>query len=103
MTTLITQVAKATKNYPFYSQENVAMADKQVSIKLFDQFGSATWYITEYDPDEKIAFGYIEGLVPDSYCDEWGYFSIEELASIKHNHFGIERIVADKYFTAKRF
>ena len=30
--------------------------------KLFDPVGSATWYLTEYDPVEKIAFGFVTGL-----------------------------------------
>lgn len=101
--TMIKQIEVACKNYPLYSQEGVKMEDKMVAIKLFDQFGSATWYITEYDPAEKLAFGYVEGLIPEPYCDEWGYINIEELASLKPSYFAIERIVVDKFFQPIRF
>ena len=39
---------KTFENYPFYSQEN--NSDPLVIAKLFDAYGSATWYITEYSP-----------------------------------------------------
>lgn len=58
--TMIEKVAKASTAYPFYSQENTALDDKIVCMKLFDQFGSGTWYITEYNPTEQTAFGYVE-------------------------------------------
>jgi len=41
--------------YPLYSQEKEK--DPLIVAKLFDPCGSATWYLTEYDPKEKIAFG----------------------------------------------
>lgn len=31
------------------------------------------WYMTEYDPESKQAFGLVKG-----YCSELGYFSLEE-------------------------
>jgi Protein of unknown function (DUF2958) len=51
------------KDYPLYSQE--LEKDPLVITKLFDPCGSATWYLLEYDPIEKIAFGYIQGLIED--------------------------------------
>ena len=59
------------------------LKDKIVFAKLFNAYGSGTWYLTEYDPENQIAFGYVEGLVEDLFCDEWGYISIEELADLK--------------------
>ncbi len=47
------------KDYPLYSQEHEK--DPLVIAKLFDPCGSATWYLTEYDPAEKIAFGWVQG------------------------------------------
>ena len=47
-------ISKRTKDYPLYSQEN--KSDPIVRVKLFDPYGRATWYITEYSPDTKIAF-----------------------------------------------
>ena len=82
------------KNYPLYSQEHEK--DPLVIAKLFDPVGSATWWITEYDPVEKIAFCYVTGLVQD----EFGYNSLIELESIERP-FGLT-IERDMYFTQKR-
>jgi hypothetical protein len=46
-----------------------------VVAKFFFPAGAATWWATEYDPEQKIFFGYVTGLG----FDEWGYFSLEEL------------------------
>jgi len=53
-------VKKLTKNYPLYSQENVTKDDKLVLVKLVNKFLKISWYITEYDPKTKNAFGYVE-------------------------------------------
>jgi hypothetical protein len=82
------------KNYPLYSQEHEK--DPLVIAKLFDPVGSATWWITEYDPVEKIAFCYVTGLVQD----EFGYNSLIELESIERP-FGLT-IERDLYFVQKR-
>ncbi len=72
-------------------------ADPIIVAKFFDPCGSATWYATEYDKENKIAFGYVTGLA----FDEWGTFSITELESIKRPFgLGIER---DLYFKEQRF
>ncbi len=80
--------------YQLYSQEHEK--DPLVIAKLFDPCGSATWYLTEYDPVQKIAFGYITGLQQD----EWGYTSLTELESIKRPY-GLT-IEKDLYFQQKR-
>lgn len=36
----------------------------------------ADWYVTEYDPEEDIIFGWAE-LIPG--CGEWGYTSVAEI------------------------
>jgi len=82
------------KDYPLYSQESES--DPLVICKLFDPCGSATWFLTEYDPIEKIAFSYVTGLA----ADELGYISLTEMESIKGPlGIGIEQ---DMYFTQKR-
>lgn len=53
--------------------------DPIVITKFFDPVGSATWYATEYDPENRICFGYVTGLA----YDEWGSFSVTELETIK--------------------
>ena len=63
--------------------------------KLFDPYGSATWFLLEYDAKEKIAFGFVVGMA----ADEYGYISLTEMESIKGQlGIGIER---DLYFTQK--
>ena len=68
-----------------------------VVAKFFDPCGSATWYVTDYNPEENICFGYVTGLIED----EWGSFSIEELESIRRP-FGLT-IERDLYFNEIRF
>ena len=88
---------KLFKNYPLYSQEN--QSDPLIIAKLFDAFGSGTWYLTEFNPDSLVAFGYVTGLI----ADEWGYVPLDELASIEVTNFGVPRIERDLYFTQQRF
>ena len=78
------------------SQEN----DKNplVIAKFFNPSGRGTWFATEYDPKEKIFFGYVS-LFGD-HNDEWGNFSLDELESVKGAFgLGIER---DRHFGEKR-
>ncbi len=92
---IVTEEFEALFNdYPLYSQESES--DPKVICKLFDPCGSATWYLTEYDPIEKRAFGYVMGLT----ADEWGYVSLTELESIQRP-FGLT-IERDLYFVQKR-
>ena len=70
------------------SQEN----DKNpiVIAKFFNPSGIGTWYATEYNPKDKIFFGYVS-LFGD-HNDEWGYFSLAELEEIELPFgLGIER------------
>ena len=74
------------------SQEEVK--DPIVIAKFFYPMGRGTWFATEYDPKEKIFYGYVS-LFGD-YCDEWGSFSLLELESLDGpSGLGIER---DLYF-----
>ena len=64
--------------------------DPIVIAKYFNPCGIGNWYITEYDPKERIFFGYCS-LFGD-YNDEFGYISLDELESIKSPFgLGIER------------
>ncbi len=71
------ELVELFKDYPLYSQQDEE--DPKVIAKFFDPCGSATWYILELDPVERIAFGYVTGLT----ADEYGYVSIDELESIE--------------------
>lgn len=98
MNHLVTPEFKALfKPYPFYSQEQ--NKDPLIIAKLFDTFGSATWFLTEYSSEENNAFGYVTGLSHD----EWGYVSLTELENINHQTLGIPRIERDLYFTQVKF
>jgi hypothetical protein len=67
-----------------------------VVAKFFNPTGVGTWYATEYYPEERVFFGYVEIQI-----GEWGYFSLEDLEDFKGRFgLGIER---DLYWTEKRF
>lgn len=78
---------------PLYAQDGKG-DEAIVYVKLFDPFGRFTWYITEYDPETRDAFGLVDGVET-----ELGYFSIEELESIPGPLPGMKRIERDLYFT----
>ncbi len=80
--------------YPFYSQEGAD--DPIVIAKLFDPVGSATWWITEYDPVEKIAFCQVTGPVQD----EFGCTSLIGMES-NQRPFGLT-IEQDLYFVQNK-
>ena len=75
--------------------------DPIVICKFFNPAGAGTWFATEYDPVDKIFFGFVSIHGKESGCDEWGSFSLDELESLKLPFgLGIER---DIHFTEKRF
>jgi len=78
------------------SQED--MKDPIIIAKYFNPSGAGTWYATEYNPEERLFFGYVS--IFGDLNDEWGYFSLDELESFKSQFgLGIER---DLYFGEKR-
>lgn len=68
-----------------------------IITKFFDPMGSGTWYVSEYEADTNICFGYVTGLGHN----EWGYFSITELEAIERP-FGM-KIERDICFKESRF
>ncbi|QJB69859.1 DUF2958 domain-containing protein [Parasphingorhabdus halotolerans] len=84
------EVEARLKGFPLYSQEK--LADPIVHCKLFHAYGSATWYLTEFDGQD-IAFGYVTGMV----ADEWGYVAISELEALRIAK-TIPRIECDVHF-----
>ena len=95
------------KDYPYGSQSDREGKDIVVTVKLFDLWSSINWWLTEYDPETKVAFGYVTGF----YEDEWGTVSLEELEElelvIEIKNLGrigkTPRIEIDKYFTPVKF
>ena len=70
------------------SQEEVK--DPLVIVKFFNPTGAGTWLATEYNPEEKIFFGFVQ--IFGDHCDEWGSFSLAELEDFKGRFgLGIER------------
>lgn len=63
---------------PIYSTENLPKEEKRAICKFFTPDSCWTWYALEFDPEEGIFFGIVEGLET-----EWGYFSLEDLQSIR--------------------
>ncbi len=61
-----------------YSQDGQGMA-AIARVKFFDPSGSATWFITEWDPATNEAFGWCE-LFPGG--GELGYVPIDALANL---------------------
>ena len=59
-----------------YATERVA--DPVVHVKLFTPDSSWTWLITEYAPEQRLAFGRADG-----HESELGYISIDELESVR--------------------
>lgn len=62
----------------------------------FSPLNGWDWYMTEYDPQTKQAFGLVKG-----FADELGYFSIAEFEEINESK-GMEAIERDEYWTPKK-
>lgn len=60
------------------SQENVK--DPIIIAKFFNPIGRGYWFASEYNPEDRIFFGYAS-LFGD-WNDEWGTFSLDELESL---------------------
>ena len=75
---------------PLYATEN--QNDPIVYLKLF--IDGWSWYVTELSMDDDTAFGYV--ISP--FCSgELGYFSLEEIKSIKGSFgIGVERDLSFK-------
>lgn len=67
-----------------YATEDTPLDNKMVYAKFFTPDANWTWYVTEYDPNERLCFGYVIG-----HESEWGYFSLDELESVR-GPFGLE-------------
>lgn len=78
------------KKFPaLYSTEGTPKADKIVVAKFFHPRSDWTWYAIEYDQNDKLFWGLVEG-----FEDEFGYFTLEELEKN-----GVER---DMFFSPKK-
>ena len=64
---------------PLYAQEG-KRGDAIVYAHYFTPRSNWDWYVLEYDPNDKLFFGYVCGLE-----NEYGYFSIAEFEELNHN------------------
>lgn len=62
---------------PLYSQDGKGY-EALALAKFFTPDSSWTWYVTEYDPKERVFFGLVDG-----FEKELGYFSLDELESVR--------------------
>ena len=93
---------------PLYTNSEKSMEEIKVPLKLFNPAGAGTWYITEYDPEEKLAFGFVN--LGDPEMAELGYVSILELENYRgpfglgierDMHFGYEHTLKEVFDTVK--
>ncbi len=76
---------------PLYANDGKPASEVRVVAKFFNPCGRSTFFMTEYDPTERLAYGFVRGEM-DETCDELGYFSIAELEAIRLRWgLGIER------------
>jgi Protein of unknown function (DUF2958) len=79
-----------------YSTEKVPTDEKVLVVKYFCSWSNWTWFGAEFDPEDRIFFGYVEG-----FEHEWGEFSLDELESIT-GPMGL-KIERDLYFKPTKF
>ena len=80
--------ASTFQNKPAYryirASDHVPAKDGTIAlIKLFNPTGAGTWYIAEYDPETRIAYG-----LAQIHEAEFGSFSMEELVAYR-GRFGL--------------
>lgn len=75
---LIEKVERLMKDYPYGCQSEKSAKDIVIPVKLFDLWSGINWWLSEYDPESKVAFCYVTGF----YEDEWWTVSLEELESL---------------------
>jgi hypothetical protein len=59
-----------------YATDGLPPEQKIVQVKFFTPDSNWTWYGIEYDPQDRVFFGLVQG-----FEEELGYFSLDELES----------------------
>lgn len=77
---------------PLYANEFKEPGDVPVVAKFFTPWANWTWYMTEYDPEQELAFGFVRG-----HANELGYFSLKELREVR-GPAGL-RVERDRHFS----
>lgn len=64
-----------------YETEEIETDDKIALVKYYIPHTHAQWFGIEYSKEENIMFGY-SSIFHAPGCDEFGYFSLDELESV---------------------
>ena len=96
---LTMELINAVPEYGHYEDalENGTMSsydDAVVHIKLFSPYMGWTWFVTEWDSESGVPFGFVNG-----FFGELGSFSHQELA--ESNVRGLPEVERDLYFEPK--
>jgi hypothetical protein len=68
---------------------DIPLKESKVLAAYFHPLSSWRWYALEYDPHDRLFFGLVCGFEM-----EFGYFSLDELESLRIGGLGIERNIA---------
>jgi hypothetical protein len=71
-----------------YETEKVSMKNKIIHLHFF--LSGTDWYICEYDPEQKMFFGFVI-LDQDYFNAEWGYISLAELERVNAKWLEVDR------------
>lgn len=71
-----------------YVTERVPLEEKVLHMHFF--IGASDWYVAEYDPQDRLFFGYTI-LNNDLANAEWGYTSYDELRAIRVRGVEVDR------------
>jgi len=80
-----------------YETEGTPLEDKIIHQHYF--IGASDWYCVEYDPNDRLFFGYTI-LNGDRQNSEWGYTSLDDLVNI--NIHGVQ-VDYDRHWKPKPF
>ncbi len=80
----------------FYSSEDVPLKEKVIYMHFW--IGASDWFAAEFSPTEQCFFGFAI-LNNDLEMADWGYFSLEELSSLKFSFVEVDR---DLYWKPKK-
>lgn len=101
MKLLTKEIVDKLKKYPLYSQENIPTMEKRVLVKFFNPYGVGTWLVTEAETQNEDIL--LFGLVDLGYGYEWGYFSYNELNSLRVNVWGCKMPIERDLYTSGKF
>lgn len=73
---------------PLYATQDTPWEKTVIHEHFF--LGGSDWYAAEYDPGDRLFFGYAI-LNADLQNAEWGYFSLDELTEIKFRGLEVDR------------